>query len=154
MLSFEERRKQEERLRNNLERGVVELEKLAKQLDHEWAAEDAIYRFYHHSFKVYGIQQYTEQMVQVFNQLMPGVDLNEDFKRIIKEGTDKEFQGSETNHWHTDARPMIEAYFHARYFLQMLIKYARKEVGRNGEGEPDASLASGWAACLYLYGLR
>jgi hypothetical protein len=43
---------------------------------------------------------------------------------------------------------MLEAFFHARYFLEMAVKYGRElEL-------PPTLLPSGWAALLYLYNLR
>lgn len=43
---------------------------------------------------------------------------------------------------------MIEAFFHARYMLEMICKYA--EALEN----PPALLPSGWAEVLCLYNLR
>ena len=45
-------------------------------------------------------------------------------------------------------RPILEAFFHARYMLEMAVKYG-KELDR-----PPNCLPSGWAAFLYLYDLR
>jgi hypothetical protein len=45
-------------------------------------------------------------------------------------------------------RPILEAFFHARYFLEMVCRYGRELA------EPPSPLPSGWAAVLYLYGLR
>lgn len=45
-------------------------------------------------------------------------------------------------------RPIVEAFLHAKYFLEMMIKYAR---------EMDAApimLPTGWAAILELYNQR
>ena len=38
--------------------------------------------------------------------------------------------------------------FHARYFLQQVCEYGREL------DEPPTVMPSGWAAVLYLYGLR
>ena len=45
-------------------------------------------------------------------------------------------------------RPILEAFFHARYFLEMGIRYAKELQA------PPRRLPSGWAAFHYLYGLR
>jgi len=50
--------------------------------------------------------------------------------------------------WGAATRPILEAFFHARYFLEMVCRYGREL------NEPTDSLPSGWAAVLYLYGLR
>lgn len=44
-------------------------------------------------------------------------------------------------------RPILEAFFHARYFLEMAVRYAGLEA-------PPQALSSGYAALLYLFGLR
>jgi hypothetical protein len=43
---------------------------------------------------------------------------------------------------------MVEAFAHARYFLEMACKYG-KELE-----EPPQIMPSGWASVLYLYDLR
>jgi len=52
-------------------------------------------------------------------------------------------------HGHARLRPLwlLEAFFHARYFLEMAIRYADLS-------DPPRPLPSGYAALLYLYGLR
>jgi hypothetical protein len=47
-----------------------------------------------------------------------------------------------------ETRPIIEAFFHARYMLEMAVSYG-KELER-----PPSVLPSGWAALLYLFDLR
>ena len=46
----------------------------------------------------------------------------------------------------TDAR--LEVFFHAHYFLEMACKYGCELK------EPPDTLATGWAAVLYLYKLH
>jgi hypothetical protein len=43
---------------------------------------------------------------------------------------------------------MLQAFFHARYFLEMACKY-----GKELESPPQF-MPSGWAAVVYLYDLR
>ncbi len=50
--------------------------------------------------------------------------------------------------WLNVARPIVEAFFHARYFLEMVCRYVRRLK------YPPATMSSGWAAVLYLYDLR
>jgi hypothetical protein len=50
--------------------------------------------------------------------------------------------------WTKHARPIVEAYFHARYFLDMLVAYGHEL------DEPPGLMGYGWAAILSLYGLR
>lgn len=44
-------------------------------------------------------------------------------------------------------RPILEAFFHARFFLEMAVRYADLQA-------PPQPLPSGYAALLYLFGLR
>lgn len=110
--------------------------------------EDLVYRFYHHSFKVYAVQRSTESIVAALQALRPEEPLNEDFMQIVREGTGKEFSAAANRDWTSSTRTMLEAFFHAGFFLEMVVKYGR------ALDEPPTLLPSGWAAVLYLYGLR
>jgi hypothetical protein len=44
----------------NLKASLPELEKLLEQSSEHWTYEDGVYRFYHQSWKVYGLQSSTE----------------------------------------------------------------------------------------------
>ena len=74
--------------------------------------------------------------------------LNSSFERILAEGTGKTFTPEANKAWDATTRPLVEAFFHARFFLEMAIKYADEL------DEPPSMLPSGWAALLYLYNLR
>lgn len=113
-----------------------------------WGYEDPIYRFYHQSFKVYFIQRSTLEITAALRALLPDVPLNAYFEHILAEGTGKEFTPEANRTWEATTRPLVEAFFHARYFLEMAVKYG-KELD-----EPSSTLPSGWAALLYLYNLR
>jgi hypothetical protein len=119
---------------------------LAKSSDH-WGYEDAVYRFYHQSFKVYSIQEQTRAIVTVLVELAPEHELNPWFLAIVGAGTGHEFVPQHNARWTEVTRPMLEAFFHARFFLEMAVRYADLEA-------PPRPLPSGYAALLYLYGLR
>lgn len=121
--------------------------KLARASDH-WGYEDPIYRFYHQSFKVYDLQTQTLEIVQLLRGLAPHLTLNEWFMHVVADGTGKQFSLEDNRRWLEVTRPILEAFFHARFFLEMAVKYA-KEL----ETAPR-SMPSGWAAFLYLYNLR
>ena len=74
--------------------------------------------------------------------------LNPWFLAIVKEGTGKNFKISDNDHWQKVTRPILEAFFHARYFLEMAVKYGAEL------SEPPSPFPSGWAGLLYLYNLR
>ena len=144
-----ERPGEEVKLLAQLRLQLSSLEELLKSVNGHWIYEDRVYRFYHQSFKVFELQQNTLEIVAALQNLAPHLDLNNWFRFILKEGTGREFDLSETNsHWLQETRPILEAFFHARYFLEMACKYGKAIE------EPPQTMPSGWAAFLYLYNLR
>lgn len=124
------------------------LRALFERCSGEWGYEDPIYRFYHQSMKVYGLQQSTESIVQALQQLSPNTKLNPWFLHIVKAGTGREFGMEDNARWLRVTRPILEAFFHARYFLEVAVKYGATLK------RPPNCLPSGWAALLYLYNMR
>ena len=110
--------------------------------------EDAVYRFYHQSFKVYSTQSATPQTVGLLKSLLPDRPLNVWFTQIIYDGTGHTFDPSHNEAWLTHTKPILESLFHAHYFLKMACRYATEF-----ESMPQ-SLPSGFAAMLYLFDLR
>jgi hypothetical protein len=124
------------------------LRSLRALLDATSDYEDLVYRFYHQSFKVYFIQSNTEKIIAKLQSLAPHLPLNDWFMDIVRQGTSREFSFADNENWLAITRPMLEAYFHARYFLQMACKY-----GKELKSAPNI-MPSGWAALLYLYNIR
>jgi hypothetical protein len=143
-----QQRSDEERLLARIRGSLESLEALLSRADDHWGREDAVYRFYHHSFKVYSIQSLTTETVTALQQLMPDRPLCAAFRSVVAEGTGRAFSPDDNLRWSEATRPMLEAFFHAHYFLEMVLKY-----GRSLES-PPRTLPSGWAAVLTLYGLR
>lgn len=112
-----------------------------------WLYEDQIYRYYHGSFKVFTLQGDTLAIVEALKSLLPERKLNEMFMEIIHQGTGKEFNHSMNQEWSKHTRPIVEAFFHAKYMLEMAVKYSKLKY-------PPRCMPSGWAAFLYLYRLR
>lgn len=111
--------------------------------------EDWVYRFYHQSFKVFWMQSDTQRMVDKLKALAPGGrPMNAWFVTIVADGTGKTFALDDNQRWLEVTRPIVEAFFHARYFLEMAVRYG-PHLDR-----PPSLLPSGWAALLYLYDLR
>lgn len=132
----------------NLQVELPALEKLLARCSDHWGYEDPVYRFYHQSFKVYSLQDKTLEIVAKFQALAPNLPLNEWFMSIVQEGTGKTFTMKDNKNWLVVTRPIVEAFFHARYFLEMAVKYGKELKS------PPQPLPSGWAALLYLYNLR
>lgn len=141
-------RDEAQELFKNLRTSLPELEKLLTEVNNEWVHEDGFYRFYHQSFKVFYLQNKTDKIVKALSDLMPDRKLNEWFQQIVTEGTGKQFELSHNARWLQETRPMVEAFSHAKFFLEMAVKY-----GKTLDNPPDL-LPSGWALFLYLYDLR
>ncbi|MDO8429947.1 MAG: hypothetical protein Q7S73_01095 [bacterium] len=138
--------KQRVRLLRNIKKNLPRLEQLLDESSR--LSEDFIYRFYHQSFKVYHLQGITEEMVVALEELLLGRKLNSWFLEIVKGGTGKKFTTADNFRWLKTTHSILEAFFHARYFLEMAVRY-----GKSLESPPDM-MPSGWAALLYLYNLR
>lgn len=131
----------------NLRRSRHQLETLLAGYSDHWGYEDPIYRFYHQSFKVYGLQQQTLTIRDRLQALAPDLPLNPWFVQIIESGTGKVFDVEDNERWMEVTRPILEAFFHARFFLEMAVRSADLEA-------PPRPLPSGYAALLELYGIR
>ena len=90
------------------------------------------------SFKVYALQNETARIVRVLESLAPDRPLNPWFLQIVGQGTGKDFKQEDNADRTRVTRPILEALFHARFFLEMA----------------SATRRSPSAALLYLYGLR
>ena len=125
-----------------------ELESLWEKVNNDWTEEDHIYRFYHYSFKVYWLQDVTLDIYKLLYEIAPNGDLDPFFMQIVLNGTNRVFEIGHNKRWMEETRPIMEAFWHAKYFLQQAVKYGREfdEVPR--------SLPSGVAALLELYNVR
>jgi len=138
----------EERLLKAIKENREGLTSLLERARSHWEYEDPVYRFYHGSFKVFSVQQLTLAIVSALRALLPERELNKQFLEILSEGTGKVFTTAANADWDHSTRPLLEAFFHARYFLEMAVKYGDEL------DEPTNLLSSGWAGLLYLYNLR
>lgn len=131
----------------NLRAALPSLETLLEEVCGT-AYEDGLYRFYHHSFKVYRVQELTVRMVEAFQDLAPGRPLNSDFSAIFAEGTRIKWGPEHNRCWLEVTRPIVEVFLHAKYFLEMAVRFG------NALDAPPSALPYGWGAFLYLYELR
>lgn len=145
-MDLNEKNNLSKQLLRNISDNLFLLESVLIKNDFEYY-EDDFYRFYHNSFKVYNLQEKTENIVKTLRSVLPGIELNEWFLKIIKEGTGKKFKLEHNKNWLKITRPILEAFFHSRHFLQLAVKYGRYDKKLD-------CLPSGMASLLYLYNLR
>lgn len=136
-----------QKLLNSIRENLPKIKHLLDEVGSHWNYEDPIYRYYHFSFKSYYIQGSTIAMVTLFKRIYSR-PLNIQFMNIIKDGTNKTWKEADNKNWDKINRPMLEAYFHARFFLEMMHKY-----GKKFKKAPEI-VPGGWAAVLYLYNMR
>jgi len=139
-------------LLKNVKKHMPELEKMMESATDHWDYEDKVYRYYHHSFKVYWVQDITNSIVKLLSKISPNKDKKKFcrfFQVILDDGcSGLEWKIEHNSDWTNTTRPLLEAFFHAKYFLEMAIKYGKKYK------EAPQMLDSGWAALLCLYDLR
>lgn len=131
-----------------VKRALPKLKQLQGEAEQMFGAPDAFYRFYYQSFKAYRIQNFTIDCTKLFRELGDDSPLNPWYETIIKEGTNKEFDLEHNDNWLVHVRPLFEAYFHAKMFLDMMIWCAE-----NMMCVPHI-IPSQWAAILCLYKQR
>jgi len=153
---YKERYAKGDILLRNIKDNLFDLEELLEKIS-GLAYEDRIYRFYHHSFKVYWLQELTEEMVKILRKLSPHTEKGdkykyrpfcEDFETIYLEGSGWEHKLHHNLKWGKVTRSIVEAFLHSKYFIEMAVKYG-KELN-----EAPNILPSGWAALLELYNIR
>jgi hypothetical protein len=70
-------------LLSNLKAALPRLEALLEESSSHWRYEDPVYRFYHQSFKVYGLQTTTVTIVEALQALAPERQLHQRFRAIL-----------------------------------------------------------------------
>jgi len=137
----------DQQLLDAIKANLPELERLLEPFQSLY--EDGIYRFYHHSFKVYQLQDCTSSGVEIFRNIgeSTGSVLCEWFEQIVISGAAVTWNPDHNKDWLLHTRPIVEAFLHTRYFLEMMIKYGRMDAA-------PTMLPTGWAAILELYNQR
>ncbi len=112
--------------------------------------EDGIYGYYRHSVKVYQLQHAVRACRNLLRSLAPhDAYLNPWFVAICRGACGHRSRwATNPREWQSEARPILEGFWHCAYFVRMLSRLC-------GESEDSLGrLASGQAAVLELYGLR
>jgi hypothetical protein len=132
----------------NIKAALPELERLRGDCRAR-ADEDVPYRLLHLSNKVYWAQHHTTAIVTRLRTLAPVPGRLDDYiEEIIAAGTGKKWELSHNGDWTLHTRPIVEAYFWARYLLDMAIRFGHEYE------RPPGLLDYGWAALLTIYRLR
>jgi len=139
----------DEPLVKNLNAQMPLLKELLEEADGHWGFENWFYRYYYGSFKVYHAQDLTLRIVEALKSLMPDRELDSDFTAIVAKGTGKEWTEEHNQRWTQETLPIIDAAFHAIYFLRLAVKY-----GEQFDAPPEHGLPNGYAALMVLYGIR
>jgi hypothetical protein len=124
------------------------LEQVLTKVQGHWCAQDLFYRFYHQSYKVYFCNVETAEIVKELQALAPGRPLNSWFLTIVADAAGRSFSDEVNPRWVEETRPVIEAFLHAKMFLELVVQAGHERQ------QPRHALPSGWAAVLYLYELR
>ena len=133
----------ERTLRSNLVAQAEELAALLEKTNGIVGYEDAVYRFYSQSFKVFAVQSLTIEIVDMLQSLLPEREFHPFFRQIIQAGTGKAFSPDDNRRWVEAASPILQAFLHARYFLEMGTRFGPPKEG--------AFLDSAWMAIRFLY---
>ncbi len=148
-IPLEEKQRLERILLQSMRQHEPELRRVLEAASSESCYEDGIYRYYHGSFKVFHFQGITKLMVDALAAISPeGRPFCGLFGEIIRQGTGREFLPEDNQHWLERVTPITLAFFHAKYFVEMAVKYAAELA------EPPQPMPYGWAALLCLYGIR
>jgi len=139
-------------LLRNIKGNLPELKKLLEKINGEFYGEDHVYRYYHHSKKVYYTQETTKKMVDMLRKLSPHKgkwEFHRYFQRLLEKGcADRQWAPADNKDWQNVTAPFIEVFFHARYFLEQAIWY-----GTVYDRAPRC-MGFGWACLLHLYEIR
>jgi len=128
---------------------LPELKALLAEFEDRWGKEDGVYRFYHQSFKVFHLKEPTRRAFKLIEEIGGEQDPPcEWYCQIVKGGCEHGFNKTTNAEWLAQTRPILEAFWHTKYLLTMMAKYAKQL-----DSAPQC-LPSGWAAVLYLFELR
>ena len=70
-MNLQQKQAEEAKLLATMREELPRLEGLLQSVNGHWACEDLVYRFYHQSFKVFGLQGLTKNVVDALQSLAP-----------------------------------------------------------------------------------
>lgn len=103
MTNFQKKREERNcltaQLLENIKNRLPELDALLEKYSRKWRYDDSVYRFYHQSNKVFGLQNGTLEIAEALRALLPARELNTYFRAILDEGTGKTFSLEDNARW-------------------------------------------------------
>ena len=138
----------ENQLLLNIKANYNSLEELLNEINSDFVSENYIYRFYHGSIKVMGFKVLIKQICDLLEKISPhkcNKIRNIQFLKIINDGLNVTWDSNKNLDWMEVTNPLLGGFFHAKYFLEMAVKYGKRN-DLNSDF-PDF----GWAALLSLY---
>jgi hypothetical protein len=135
----------------NIHRHLPALEALLTEVQEPLTYENGFYRLYYQSWKVYDLQGLTREIARWLAAIAPGGrPFCWAFQELLDAGAGEvRFEAMHNQAWTEHTRVFVEAFLHATFFLEMAVHY-----GGSLSAPPTMGLPFGWAALLWLYGLR
>ena len=137
-------------LLENLRRNTLRLRQTLDQVSGPQIYARFIYKFYSGSFKAYYLQESTQQIVAELIAIAPeGTPLNPTFLEIVNAGIGREFNVEVNEHWLERNAPIVTAFLHAKFFLEMAVVCATSTT----DPRTSSASASVWQALRILYSM-
>jgi hypothetical protein len=111
------------------------------------AVSEAVYRYYHGSFKLYGVQSNTQEAYKFILSLSPDGNINKSLKDTVEKGTSITFDLEHNKAWEVHTHPILFAAFQVQQALASLKALSTCSY-------PPTFLSAEWGTALYLYNLR
>jgi hypothetical protein len=138
----------EARLFAEIQRALPQLEALLARVRRDAYQNECFYRLYRPSYKLFYGQSLTADIVDALQALAPTQPLHPSFVKIVADSAGRSYTQEANARWLEETRPVVEALFHAKMFLELVIQ-AGHELA-----PPTQELTYGWAAMLCLYQIR
>ncbi len=111
------RRTQQDLLIAALHQRSSDIAALLEEVSGEWVRDDLVYRFWHHSFKTYWLQEVTERIAALLESIAPTLPLHPWCREIVAAGTGHTFELSHNQAWVEHTGPIVAAFFHLHHLL-------------------------------------
>jgi hypothetical protein len=116
----------------------------------EWGVENAVYRFYHQSNKVFGYQSDIESGDKIIRSIGGESDPPTYwYRQIVAAGTGRQMGETTNQNWFEETHAIVAALLHVAHLIALLARY-----GHEYDSVPENPIPVGWATLLELFELR